>query len=97
MTDLQHGPDHIRAWASGIRGEPLHLPNEPEETTAEKVRLALQFALENGQYDGAHHKMWVIDQIVRILTGDRYDQVIAEYCDGEDGPETYAWDEGIAP
>lgn len=96
MSGLQHDPNRIRAWASGIRGEPLHLSNEPEETNR-RVELALQVALENGQEDGGHRKMWVIDQIVRILAGDRYEQVITEYCDGEDGPETYAWDEGIAP
>jgi hypothetical protein len=66
-------------------------------TSEEMVEEALNLLLEYGQYDGAHHKTWVIDQAVRILTGDRYNETIREYCDGEDGPETYYWDEGIAP
>lgn len=67
------------------------------ETAEERIELALAVALEFGQIDGSHHKDWVIDQMVRHLTGDRYKQLIAEYCDGEDGPETYSWDEGVAP
>ncbi len=32
------------------------------------IALALKFAAEDGQVDGDHHKMWVIDQMVRALT-----------------------------
>ena len=46
---------------------------------------------------GAHHKQWVIDQMARTLTGDRYSEWIADRGWGEDGPDTYGWDEGIAP
>jgi len=31
------------------------------------------------------------------LTGDGYNAWVEEYQLGEDGPETYIWDEGIAP
>lgn len=58
---------------------------------------AIKLALDYGQTDGAHHKTWVIDQILRILTGDEYEELIISYCNGDDGPETYGWDEGIAP
>jgi len=51
---------------------------------------------EDGGFDGGHHKMWVIDQMIRILADD-YEAWVTEYRDGEDGPETYDWDEGIAP
>ena len=37
-------------------------------TTDDRIAKALKFA-ENGIYDGAHHKIWVIDQMVRALTG----------------------------
>lgn len=65
-------------------------------TDAEKIQKALELA-EYGSYDGDHHKMWVIDQIVRVLTGDGYDAWVRTFCAGEDGPNTYAWDTGIAP
>ena len=61
------------------------------------VDKALDIAIRYGGIDGEHHKDWVIDQIVRALTGDRYEQVIAEAKAGEDGPNTYDWEEGIPP
>lgn len=34
----------------------------------ERIKQALEIA-QDGGFDGAHHKMWVIDQMVRALTG----------------------------
>ena len=62
-----------------------------------RLRKAIELAVRYGQIDGAHHKAWVIDQIVRVLAGDEYPDVIKAHNDGDDGPETYNWDEGIAP
>ena len=55
---------------------------------------AISLALRYGQIDEGHHKMWVIDQILRGLLGDaKYEEAIALYeNDGE-----YEWDTGIAP
>jgi hypothetical protein len=64
---------------------------------ADRIEEALTIAIRYGGFDGAHHKAWVIDQMVRALTGDDYEEFVAEACDGEDGPETYSWDEGVAP
>ncbi len=63
----------------------------------QKIEKALELAMNFGSIDGSHHKMWVIDQIVRALSDDDYDKLIAEFCNGEDGRETYSWDCGIAP
>jgi hypothetical protein len=63
----------------------------------QKIDNALSIAAECGQYDGYHHKTWVIDQMVRALTGDNYNLWVQDHKDGEDGPETYDWDTGIAP
>ena len=57
----------------------------------------LELIVQYGGIDGAHHKQWLLDQIVRKLTGEDYGKWVSEYQDGEDGPETYLWDEGIAP
>jgi hypothetical protein len=62
-----------------------------------RVKEARQFAFRYGCIDGAHHKMWTIDQIVRILSGSEYEELVLENCAGADGPNTYSWDEGIAP
>ncbi len=62
----------------------------------EKEQKALDFIMEWGGIDGGHHKQWVLDQLVRILADD-YDAWVVEAKAGEDGPESYDWDEGIAP
>ena len=61
------------------------------------IEKALDCAMEYGGIDGEHHKMWVIDQMVRILSGKNYDHLIKDHCDGEDGANTYDWDTAIAP
>jgi hypothetical protein len=58
---------------------------------------SIEIAVKYGGIDGTHHKAWVIDQMVRILAGDKYGRIVAEACDGEDGPETYNWDVGVSP
>ncbi len=66
--------------------------------TLEKVaEEALKTAMRYGAIDGAHHKTWVIDQMVRTLTGDKYDEWVKEAKAGINGPNTYDYDEGIAP
>lgn len=64
----------------------------------EKIEAAMLVAYHHGQADGAHHKAWVIDQMVRALLGERnYQHFVKEFCAGASGPETYEWDCGIAP
>lgn len=67
------------------------------ETNKKRMMRAIKIALRYGQIDGSHHKTWVIDQMLRALTGENYDGFIKEYCKGEDGDNTYEWDCGIAP
>ena len=91
------------------------------KTDRELIEDAISIAAAYGGFDGGHHKMWVIDQMVRALTdcpveikeakdcngfeyhyeafgeSEAYKSFIKEYCVGEDGPEDYNWDVGIAP
>lgn len=93
----------------------------PAQTTEEKIAKAIAIAISFGGIDGAHHKDWTIDQMVRALTGcplevehvvptegesysyqsqgesQDYKDLIRDACAGEDGPQTYNWDTGIAP
>lgn len=66
-------------------------------TDAERIQAAIDIGIRYGGIDGAHHKMWVIDQMIQTLAGSRYDDIIIEAKAGEDGPDTYDWDQGIAP
>lgn len=94
----------------------------PAGKKSERIEKALSIAVAYGGIDGAHHKDWVIDQMVRALTGcpvdtftqpprggsepytyeaqgesEDYKALVAEACNGEDGPQTYNWETGIAP
>jgi hypothetical protein len=62
-----------------------------------RTSKALDIARQYGGIVGDHHRAWVIDQMVRALTGDGYAMFVADAKAGKDGPETYDWDEGIAP
>ena len=65
------------------------------EPATERINKALEIAWEYSQIDGAHHKAWSIDQMVRALfeTEEDYKRWVSEYeNDGE-----YYWDIGIAP
>lgn len=66
-------------------------------TDKQKINAALNIICQYGGIDGDHHKAWVIDQVVRTLTGDKYEQWVKDAKNGEEGPNTYDWDEGIAP
>jgi hypothetical protein len=62
------------------------------------MRDCLELAFQYSQIDGAHHKNWVIDQMVRKLTGENYEQFVDYYAaEDDDGNPEYEWDEGIAP
>lgn len=92
--------DEIAATAfdmksTGYNGTTLIL--QVHDKTQAQIDAAIELAVQYGGIDGDHHKMWVIDQIVRTLAGDRYEQIVRDAKAGEDGPETYSWDEGIAP
>ena len=65
--------------------------------TQSRIDCALDIAKTYGGFDGAHHKAWAIDQMCRALLGDEYDAFVASAKAGEEGPETYEWDVGLAP
>ena len=87
------------------------LEADPGPVLADRIAKALKYA-EDGVYDGAHHKDWVIDQMVRALTGcppvtrsavDAYGKPYTFEAQGESEKylrftrELGGWDEGIAP
>jgi hypothetical protein len=68
-----------------------------EKTRLEAIGSALNIIERYGQIDGSHHKTWVIDQVARILLGDDYPSWVIDMKAGSDGPDSYGYDEGIAP
>lgn len=62
-----------------------------------RIDKAIELACLYGSTDEMHHLQWVLDQMVRELAGNRYEQVVAYAMSGEDGPQTNKWEVGIAP
>lgn len=64
-------------------------------------RQALELIHRAGGIDGAHHKQWMLDQVVRILTEtpEAYALWVHDYRGEDDGQGHYEydWDVGIAP
>lgn len=74
------------------------LQSSSEKELKDRINKALDTIFRYGQIDGDHHKAWVIDQVVRNLLGDKYEEFITLYKTDEDsGEEEYEWEEGIAP
>lgn len=65
----------------------------------DRIKEALEIAWSYAQVDGAHHKAWVIDQMVRVLCGGEkeYIEWIKAYETPVSSEEYYEWDSGIAP
>jgi hypothetical protein len=68
-----------------------------EAQNMEPTERALDVIFSYGGIDGSHHKQWVLDQVVRALTGEKYEEWVKKFEQGEDGPNTYSWDTGTAP
>ena len=66
----------------------------------ERITRALAIPMSLGQAENeSHHQTWIIAQMVRELCGDdeEYKQWVQKRKYGSDGPDTYSWNEGIAP
>ena len=67
----------------------------PDDISGSRERAikTLAVAFLYGQFDGAHHRLWAIDQMVRALTGDDYNRFVEHYEEGGD----YTWKKGGPP
>lgn len=64
-----------------------------------RIKAALDLAWRYAQIDGSHHRLWVIDQIVRVLcdSKEEYAKWVNEYEKPLEDGDYYEWDTGIAP
>jgi hypothetical protein len=76
--------------------------NECYNLLEEKVNFATEVIESYGGYDGAHHKQWVLTEVLKKLLGEEgYKEWKEEFekpFTDEDGEEDwYIWKEGIPP
>lgn len=72
-------------------------PEPPMTEEKQRIERAINLACRYGGAEKIHHLQWVVDQMVRELAGDQYSEIVAKTIAGEDGPNTYTWEIGIAP
>lgn len=73
------------------------MPGNLTGTLEERVAGALKVAFDYGAVDGERYKQWVIDQMVRALTGDQYEEWVRKFNFGLDGEDSQLWESGYAP
>lgn len=89
--------DKVIALKFAVMQQQINEKDKRIKELEEERKRVLDLIFEYGQIDGGHHKMWVIDQIVRILTKDKYNEWIKDYVYDKETGDTYSWDKGIAP
>ena len=67
-----------------------------KDTAIERLKNIRKLIEAYGYIDGAHHKQWLLDQIMREIMGTQYDQWKYEYEHVNDEKE-YTWNQGIRP
>jgi hypothetical protein len=63
-------------------GETIVSINETPFANFKPQDWVVYFIERYGQYDGGHHKQWVMDQVVRILKGTIIEVKLAKWNDG---------------
>jgi len=86
-TGGPRGGETLASYLAGLSAEQLR----------EAVLLSLNVADYCNEMDSSDFKQWVIDQMVRRLTGPYYPKWVAAFETGEDAPQTYRYDTGTAP
>lgn len=62
------------------------------EKIEDRIIKAVQIA--SLRRDVLVNKDYIIDQMFRALTGEKYDDLVKIYCQGESGSNTYEWETG---
>ena len=81
-----------------------------EDEANTRIEDAIKLLLNYAQTDGGHHKTWCLDQVLKALTGPRYEEFIHAYEYGFDDEDlsdssigyepddkVWEWDTGVAP
>jgi hypothetical protein len=84
-------------WCAACEGQHATETCPDVVGVSSRARAALRIIGRFGGIDGAHHKQWVLDQVVRVLEGPDYATWVTKQTAGEDGPDTHDWDVGVAP
>jgi hypothetical protein len=85
----------MEVYVDKDRPEYIMISGDYTNLLQSRITKAVYIATRHGMTDGAHHKQWVIDQMLRALFGD---EKYNEWLDvTNSNPDYDPWDQGIAP
>lgn len=80
------------SWTQFLR----FLPEESEAAHA-NAAIALEFLFLQGQLKGSPEQHWLVDQLLRRLTDDRYEDFLDNYSVDEEFGLNFDWPVGTPP
>lgn len=63
----------------------------------QSIQDAIKVIVDYGDIDGSHHKQWILDQALRYLMGNEYQEWRDRYDLAMARNDYSIWDEGVAP
>jgi hypothetical protein len=87
LSQWNVGGDPENRYVDTVEASWLITQERIPESDADRIELAVELGLKLGGCSGGHHKTWVIDQMIRLLAGDRYEALVADRY----------WSVGVAP
>lgn len=72
------------------------IPEESEDARANSARV-LELLFLQGQLPGSSEQQWLVDQILRRLTGDGYEDFVEAWSVDEDFGLSFTWSQGKEP
>lgn len=63
----------------------------------DKLQTIIDLIFDYGWEESAHHKQWLIDQILQVAAGDDYTRLVKQEERAGDPDEFCEWDRGIMP
>jgi len=90
QTPVAVGP--LPSWAPFLP----FIPEESEDARANSARV-LELLFLQGQLPGSSEQQWLVDQILRRLTGDGYEDFVEAWSVDEDFGLNFTWSQGTPP
>jgi len=92
QVQLEMSSEPLPSWAAFLP----YLPSDPEEARSNGAQI-LELLHLHGQLPGSGEQQWLVDQILRRLTGDSYEEFIEAWSLDEDFGMSFDWSAGTPP
>jgi len=92
QVQLEMSSEPLPSWSAFLP----YLPSDPEVARSNGAQI-LELLHLHGQLPGSGEQQWLVDQILRRLTGDSYEEFIEAWSVDEDFGMSFDWSSGTPP